>query len=124
MGVAQLHQDEIITLGMVFDCRSVELVKSHAVGRHVPAVREVVDDLLSVGEVPGLPTQLPRDVPGSEQLVRLMKAHIGIRVSPHATGPVAAVDQRHTLRRIQIVRRDRECVQPRDARAHDTEVDP
>ena len=91
---------------------------------HVEAVLEVVEHLVLGGEVRGLRPEGPLDVPGGEEGVRLMKAHIGIRVHPHTADTFPAIDQDDLLISGQVAARDGERVESGDAGPDDAHLTP
>lgn len=102
---------------------SVVLVERDTFREYVAAVPQMVEDLRLRRKVVGRATQPPGDIAGGEELIRLMKSDIGIRVVPHSTRVRTAVDEDHPSTRVEVFGGHGERIQARYSRADDAEVD-
>jgi hypothetical protein len=83
---------------------------------------EVVEDLVSRGEVRARAATVPLHRPGGEHPVRLVQTDERIGVIPHPAAPRAALHEDDPLSLLEIAARDHERVQRRDPRSDHTEI--
>ncbi len=97
-------------------------VETRASGDDVEAALEVVEHLVLGRQVLAGTASCPADVSGGEHRMRLVEADVVIGVVPHAARTATTIHEQETALVPDVLARDRQGVEPGDARAQNHDV--